>query len=154
MGIWQLHVVIDAPNPDVIRHLYCSYFAEMFSPNAFGAALLDPNPLLVATFGVILFLVLLNMGLGVRADMRDNAAAWTHVEVAKMRRGSSASNSLKTVEMEQLHAATGVAQTEEMQEHIEAPHTVASYAESSLPEFINDRSICHTFGRTIRENHS
>ena len=60
-------------------------FASMFDASNMLAALLNPNPLLVATFFTILFLVILNMVLGIRADMRDNAAAWTHVEVAKMR---------------------------------------------------------------------
>ena len=60
----------------------------MFDASNMLAALLNPNPLLVATFFTILALVILNMVLGIRADMRDNAAAWTHVEVAKMRRNS------------------------------------------------------------------
>ena len=60
----------------------------MFDASNMLAALLNPNPLLVATFFTILALVILNMVLGIRADMRDNAAAWTHVEVAKMRHNS------------------------------------------------------------------
>ena len=92
------------------------------------------------------------MALGIRADMRDNAAAWTHVEVAKMRRSSN-TKSLKKVEMEQLRTETGVAETAEMTTKIEATRTVANYAESSLPDFVNDRSLCATFGRAIVENH-
>ena len=124
----------------------------MFDASNMLAALLDPNPLLVATFFTILFLVLLNMALGIRADMRDNAAAWTHVEVAKMRRSSN-TKSLKKVEMEQLRTETGVAETAEITAKIEATRTVANYAESSLPDFVNDRSLCATFGRAIVENH-
>ena len=123
----------------------------MFDASNMLAALLDPNPLLVATFFTILFLVLLNMALGIRADMRDNAAAWTHVEVAKVRRTSK--TKLKKIEMEQLRTETGVAETAEMKAKIEATRTVANYAESSLPDFVNDRSLCATFGRAIVENH-
>ena len=124
----------------------------MFDASNMLAALLNPNPLLVATFFTILFLVFLNMALGIRADMRDNAAAWTHVEVAKMRRSSN-TKSLKKVEMEQLRIETGVAETAEMAAKIEATRTVANYAETSLPDFVNDRSLCHSFGRAIVENH-
>ena len=117
------------------------------------AALLDPNPLLLATFFTILGLVLINMVLGIRADMRDSAAAWTHVEVAKVRHSSN-TKSLKKIEMEQLRSETGVAETTAMTATIEATRTVANYANSSLPGFLNDRSLCATFGRAILENHA
>ena len=124
----------------------------MFDASNMLAALLNPNPLLVATFFTILFLVFLNMALGIRADMRDNAAAWKHVEVAKVRR-TTKHKSLKNIEMEQLRTETGVAETTEMKAKIEATRTVANYAESSLPDFVDEHSLCHSFGRALVENH-
>ena len=128
-------------------------FASMFDPASMLAALTNPSPLLMITFFTILALVLLNMVGGIRADMRDNVAAWTHVEVTKVRRHHHATKRLKAEDLETLRAETGVAETEEMRQSIEATRTVANYAESSLPDFVNDRSLCHTFGRAIVEEH-
>ena len=129
------------------------YFASMFDASNVLAALLDPNPLLLATFFTILGLVLINMVLGIRADMRDSAAAWTHVDVAKARHSSNP-KSLKKIEMEQLRSETGVAETTAMTATIETMRTVANYANISVPGFLNDRSLCATFGRAILENHA
>ena len=56
--------------------------------------------------------------------------------------------------MDALRAATGVAETDEMRAKIEATRTVANYAESSLPDFVRDRSLCQSFSRAIVENHA
>ena len=56
--------------------------------------------------------------------------------------------------MDALRAATGVAETDEMRAKIEATRTVANYAESSLPDFVRDRSLCQSFSRALVENHA
>ena len=56
--------------------------------------------------------------------------------------------------MDALRAATGVAETDEMRAKIEATRTVANYAESSLPDFVHDRSLFQSFSRALVENHA
>ena len=151
------------------------YFASMFDPSAFGQNLFLNNLLLLATFGVIFILVVLNMLIGIRNDMRDNAASWTQVEVAKVRHNSKpiklneASELRRTLSSSELRrtpsssrlsksistirAETGVADTEEAKRAIRESRTVANYAETSVPEFVNDRSLCDSFRRAIVKNH-
>ena len=128
------------------------YFASMFDPSAFGPNLFLQNPLLLATFGVILTLVVLNIVVGIRHDMRDNAAGWTTVEAAKLRRLAPTPSGLEH-ELAAFRAETGVAETAEVCAAVEATRTMARYEKDSLPGFVNDRTLCHSFGRAIVENH-
>ena len=128
------------------------YFAAMFDPAAFGPNLFLKNALLLGTFGVIFVLVVLNMAIGIRNDMRDNAAGWTTAEAAKSRRHASMPSGLEH-ELATIRAETGVAETAETHAAVEATRSVARYAEDSLPSFVNDRTHCHSFGRAIIENH-
>lgn len=50
-----------------------------------------------------------------------------------------------------LRTEAGVAETETMRASIEKSHSFATYAETSLPTFVNDRSRCESFGRAIVE---
>ena len=47
----------------------------------------------------------------------------------------------------------GVAETDEMKAAIAAEHTVAHYARTSLPEFVEETSMCHTVARVMMEEH-
>ena len=128
------------------------YFGSMFDSSAFGPNLFLQNPLLIATFVVIFVLVVLNMVIGIRNDMRDNAAGWTTVEAAKSRRHMAAPSGLEH-KLAAFRAETGVEETVETRAKLEATRTVAQYAEDSMPSFVSDRTLCHSFGRALVENH-
>ena len=114
-------------------------FASTFSPSAFGPGLFAKNPLLLATFGVIAGLTLINGLLGCKHDADDNAAEWTAIEAAKARREEGRED-----ELGNLRETVGVAETDEMRAAIAAQRTVAHYAETSLPEFVEETSMCQT----------
>ena len=37
---------------------------------------------------------------------------------------------------------------------VESERTVAAYAATSMPDFVGEKSMCHTFGRALTEEHS
>jgi hypothetical protein len=75
--------------------------------------------------------------------MRDNAAQWTTVEAAKSRRlHGTRGNELGGIR----ESVVGEAQIADRQ-------TLAHFAAASLPDFVLDKSFCHTFGRALLENH-
>ena len=123
-------------------------FAAMFDPSAFGPGLFTSNPLLLATFGVLAAITLFNGILGCKHDSEDAAEAWTTVETAKARRAEGRED-----ELGDLRAVAGVAETDEMKAAIAAEHTVAHYARTSLPEFVEETSMCHTVARVMMEEH-
>ena len=122
-------------------------FVAMFDGSSFGPNLFLQNALLLWTFGVIFALSLLNMVVGIRNDRRDRAATWTTLEVAKARRATTCSPPPDTddasgeVVLAALRAETGVAETEIMSASIEKTRSFANYAETSLPAFVDDRSL-------------
>ena len=124
-------------------------FAAMFDPSAFGPGLFAKNPLLLGTFGVIAGLTLLNGLLGCKHDSEDASEAWTTVEAAKARRGEARDD-----ELGELREAVGVGETDEMRAAIAAQHTVAAYARTSMPEFVEETNLCQTFVRVLSEEHS
>jgi len=124
-------------------------FASMFSASAFLSALTNPNPLLVATFFTILFLVIVNIVLGIRNDMKDNSAQWTTVEAAKARRLHGTRGS----ELGEIRDSVGVTESAEVQAEIAAQQTLANFTATSLPDFVLDKSFCITYSRALHENH-
>ena len=44
-------------------------------------------------------------------------------------------------------------QSEAIRLEIARQRTIANYSKKSLPEFVGDRSICHTFCRLLANNH-
>jgi hypothetical protein len=125
-----------------------AYFASMFDMSQLGENLFTASPLLNYTFGTILMLTLMCMVLGTLYDMRDRAAEWTAVEVAKARRAGGRAQLLNSIREE-----AGVNEPEEIRNAIAAERTIANYSKKSLPDFVTDRSICHTFVRTVMDEH-
>ena len=126
-----------------------NYFASTFDPSNFGPNLFAQNPLLMATFGVILALTVINIAYGCRFDRRDNAGGWTTLETAKARRALG-----RERELGALRKDAGIEESEEVRRAIADGETVTQIARESLPEFVHEISLCRTFRTALIEDHS
>ena len=125
-----------------------NYIGSTFDVKLNGAFFLQ-NLLLIYTFGTILVLTIINAILGCAYDRRDSSRQWTTVEAAKARRLLGHQKQLG-----ELRAEAGVAESEQIQAAIAAERTPAEYARKSLPDFVNETSLCDTFTRVLRIEHS
>ena len=93
--------------------------------------------------------------LGTKADMDDAAEEWTTVAAAKERR-EARFNAPPGREQEKadLRADAGVAESAEMTAAIRATQTVAHFARTSMPEFVEETSMLDTFMRSLYEEHT